>query len=273
MISALLLLVLLCGSSDGAERIGRLAHPPICEASGIVRSRKHAGIFWVHNDSGNPSALFAVRADGSLVREYRVAAPNLDWEDIATDDEGHLYIGDIGNNGGRLPLRAIYRFDEPDPAIEPARGPLRVTLATYYRFPPEGRFDAEGLVIDGGRALVVAKTFDQSEAAIYAIPLDPPAPLLRPALPEKAGTLAGFREPASGADLSPDGAFLAVCSLHVARVYRRECDSWTLVGQAHYDAGDVEAICWSGRDLILASEDRGVYRIAEATWRGKSARP
>ena len=36
------------------ERTGRLDDPAIVEASGIVASRKHRGIFWVHNDSGNP---------------------------------------------------------------------------------------------------------------------------------------------------------------------------------------------------------------------------
>ena len=41
--------------------------------------------------------------------------PPIDWEDIAADDEGHLYVGDIGNNGGLLAIRAIYRIDEPNP--------------------------------------------------------------------------------------------------------------------------------------------------------------
>src|SRR5262245_64749541 len=99
------------------EPLGKFDARIIPEASGIVRSRRHPGIFWVHNDSGNPPALFAVRRDGSLVREYQVAAPNIDWEDIATDDHGHLYLGDIGNNEGRLPLRTIYRLDEPDPSV------------------------------------------------------------------------------------------------------------------------------------------------------------
>src|SRR3974390_1270283 len=85
------------------------------EASGIVKSRRHPGIFWVHNDSGNPPALFAIRRDGSVVREFRLEGPNTTREDIADDDEGHLYLGDIGNTGGLLALRAVSRLDEPDP--------------------------------------------------------------------------------------------------------------------------------------------------------------
>jgi len=242
-------------------RVGRLYHPAIREASGIVASRRHPGIFWVHNDSGNPPTLFAVRRDGSLVREYPVGVPNVDWEDIAADDQGHLYIGEIGNNGKKLPLRAIYRVDEPDPAV-PAEQPLPVTLSTFYRFPAGGRFDAESLVIAGKRALVVAKSLDGREAEVFAVPLDPPAPLFRPALPERVATLPGFVEPATGADLSPDGTRLAVCSLKVARVYERAGDGWKFAGEVRYDAGQVEAIAWDGADLILANEGRDLFRYA-----------
>jgi hypothetical protein len=248
-------------AGSSLEPLGRLEHPEIREASGIVASRRHAGIFWVHNDSKNPPALFAVRRDGTLVREYMIKMPNVDWEDIATDDRGHLYIGEIGNNANRLPLRAVYRIDEPDPS-KPVDGPLPVTLATYYRFPKEGRFDAEGLFIDGDRAFVVAKTFDGRDAEIFSIPLEPPAPLLRPALPELSGTLPGFHEPATGADLSRDGRRLAVCSHSSARVYHKSNGGrWTLIKSFRFEADGIEAICWDGDELIIAGEGRGIYHL------------
>jgi hypothetical protein len=253
-----------CG---GVERIGRLDHPPIREASGIVASRKHPGIFWVHNDSGNPPAIYAVKRDGRLVREFVVGVANLDWEDIATDDAGHLFLGDIGNNEGRLPIRVIYRIDEPDPA-KPAKEPLPVTLSSYYRFPSRAeRFDAESLVIEKGRALIVAKTFDKRPAEIYAIPLDPPASLLKPALPELVGTLPGFTEPVTGASLSDDGKWLAACSLEVTRVYERGAGGWKFLGSVRYLAEGIEAITWDGRDLLIAGEGRGIYRIKDGSWR------
>lgn len=265
---AIVLVFLLAGPARTLERLGRLDHPPIREASGIVASRRHPGIFWVHNDSGNAPRLFAVRRDGSLVREFAVSAPNVDWEDLAIDDSGHLYLGEIGNNDGRLPLRAIYRLDEPDPS-RPADVPLAVDLRTYYRFSRGARFDAEGLFIDDGRAMVVAKTFDRSDAALYRVPLDPPAPLRKPALPEPAGSLPGFVEPATGADLSRDGRFLAVCAHDAARVYERSAGmkTWRLKGAVRFADRHIEAICWDGADLIVAGEDRDVFRIAERVWR------
>ncbi len=250
------------------ERLGTLAHSPIHEASGIVRSRQYPGVFWVHNDSGNPPALFAVRRDGTLIREYSVKIPNIDWEDIATDDHGHLYIGDIGNNDNRLPLRAVYRLDEPDPFLdkEPA---LTVDTASYYRFPENGRFDAEALVIDGPRALIIAKTFDGRDAEIYAIPFHPPAPLLRPAIPEKIGTLDGFNQPVTGADLTPDGKRLVICSLKTFGVYQKNAGgTWTRRALRSFNSGDqIEAVAWDGDDIILAGEDRGIFRVGAAAWK------
>ena len=116
--------------------MGKLDVRLVPEASGIVKSRRHAGIFWVHNDSGNPPSLFAIRADGRIIREFRLEIPNIDWEDIAIDDHGHLYVGDIGNNLGALPIRAIYRIDEPDPA-KPAARPLKA--ATRLALCPAAR--------------------------------------------------------------------------------------------------------------------------------------
>ncbi|SIN82501.1 hypothetical protein SAMN05444166_1122 [Singulisphaera sp. GP187] len=266
--STCIALTLVLGSGGSPlERVGRLDAPAIREASGIVASRRHPGIFWVHNDSGNLPSLFAVKRDGSLVREYLVRVPNIDWEDIAIDNDGHLYLGEIGNNDGRLPLRAIHRIDEPDPT-QPGTGALVVEATSYYRFPRSGRFDAESLFLDAGRAVVVAKTFHRDEAELFAIPLSPPAPLLRPAVPESLGRLPQFREPATGADLTRDGRLLAVCAVNVARVYQRDRSGlWTLVGTVRYQADDVEAIAWDGLDLVLAGENRALYRISETGWR------
>jgi hypothetical protein len=261
------------GAPDQLERLARFDDPALVEVSGIVKSRKQAGIFWVHNDSGNPPTLFAVRLDGSVVRSYRVEAPNLDWEDIATDDSGHLYLGDIGNNDNRLPLRAIYRLDEPDVSLPPTDRPIKANLSTYYKFPPNGRFDAESLFINHGRAFVISKRFDGKDAEVFEIAIEPPSPLLRPGWPERVASLPGCNEPATGADLSSDGQRLAVVTTRAARVYRPDAKGgWSLAGTVAFNEPGVEAICWDGNDLILASEDRSIYRIGEKAWKSSKER-
>jgi hypothetical protein len=263
------LAVLSAGPPPVLEPLGKFDLRRLPEASGIVKSRRYAGIFWVHNDSGNLPRLFAIHRDATIVREYRVEAPNLDWEDVASDDQGHLYLGDIGNNGGLLAVRTVYRIDEPDPG-KPANGPLKVVAATSYRFPPSARFDAEGLIYDttAGSAIIVSKRFDGRDADLFAVSFQQPAPLNQPALPRRIGALPGFVEPATGASLSEDGQRLAVCSGSVTRIYQRSANSdWVLRSEVRYQSSSVEGITWDGGDLILVSEGRGVERIAERTWR------
>ncbi len=261
------LLLIAATAADPLESLGRLSDPSIRETSGIVKSHKHADVFWILSDSGNSPAIHAIRRDGTVLRSYRVAAPNVDWEDIATDDAGHLYLGDIGNNSALLPLRAIYRVDEPDP-LRPASGELAVNLATYYRFPSKSeRFDAESLFVAGKEAFLFAKRFDGRDADLFSVPLDPPAPLLHPALPRRVGSLLGFTEPATGASLSSDSRRLAVVSTTVVRVYARDAAGrLTLRATVRYKERDSEAIAWDGDDLILATESGALYRLAAATW-------
>lgn len=256
--------------AEPLERVGKLTDPAIREASGIVASRRHPGIFWVHNDSGNPAELFAVRRTGELVRSYRVAAPNVDWEDIATDDAGHLYIADIGNNKLILPVRAIHQIDEPDPtSAGPSPGPLAVVASHYYRFATGGAFNAEGLVVRDRQALIVTKRQDGQTAEVYRVPLDRPAPLLRPVLPTRVGGLPGCVEAVTGATLTADGRRLAVSTDRSVRVFEATAaGGWAPAGSLAHQAPDVEAITWDGEDLIVASEDRSVYRVPAGRWTG-----
>ncbi|MEY4604660.1 MAG: hypothetical protein RIT43_1952 [Bacteroidota bacterium] len=51
------------------------------------------------NDGGNSPELFFLSTKGILVKRTRVVgAENTDWEDLAKDNRGNLYIADVGNN-------------------------------------------------------------------------------------------------------------------------------------------------------------------------------
>ncbi len=266
------LLLAMAGSASAIEpleRVGRLSAPAIREASGMVASRRYPGIFWVHNDSKNAPELFAVKRDGQLVRSYKVSAPNVDWEDIAIDDSGHLFLGDIGNNKALLPVRVIYQVAEPDPNVAlKSSEPLPVLSSNFYAFPAGQRFDAEGLVVFGNQALIITKRLDGQPAEVFRLSLKPVAPLLRPAMPDRVGILPNCIEPVTGATLTRDGRILAVVTNRSVRVFETDfVTGWTPVGSTSFDAPDVEAITWVGLDLILASEDRSIYRVPESRWR------
>ncbi len=262
------------GWTPPLEPMGQFDRRLIPESSGIVKSRRHPGIYWVHNDSGNPPLLFAIGGNAQIVAQFRLDLPNIDWEDIAIDDQGHLYLGDIGNNTGALPIRAIYRIDEPDPSV-PQKQPLRASAATYFALPRANRFDAESLIVEGETATVVAKYRDGREAELFAVPLVPPSPLLRPAPIRSVGRLPGFIEPATGAALTPDRTLLAICSGSVTRVYERGGATptpWRLVAEVRYAPIQIEGIAWDGQDLVLVAEGLGMYRLSRTTWQSAAPR-
>lgn len=64
------------------------------------------------NDSGNSSTIYFVNFDGKILKRTIVRnALNNDWEDLATDDLGNLYISDLGNNMQNRKNLSILKID------------------------------------------------------------------------------------------------------------------------------------------------------------------
>jgi len=194
-------------------RIGRLAHPAIRESSGIVSSRKQAGTYWTMNDSGNPPRLYAVDATGRSLGVLTIAgARNVDWEDIAIDEDGKLYVGDFGNNSRRRRVLTIYVIPEPDPR-KAARAAVEAKVR--FRYPDgHGPFDCEAMFVRKGRAYLITK--QPLSARLYRVRLDGPANEIVEA--EYLG-LSPHEASVTGADLSADGRRIAVISYVGFSVY------------------------------------------------------
>ena len=141
-----------------------LQAPRLNEASGIVASRRHPGIYWVHNDSGDRPFLYTTDSTGAdLGRLFVNGATATDWEDLAigpcTKSEGTcLYIGDIGDNGARRHSISVYVVPEPDPPTSPADTARTVqpedTIELRY---PDGPHDAEAIAVIGRWLYLVTK--------------------------------------------------------------------------------------------------------------------
>ena len=63
------------------------------EVSG-TETLENSNLFWMLNDGGNQSKLFAVSKKGTIKREIYIKAKNHDWEDLTSDEKGNIYIGD-----------------------------------------------------------------------------------------------------------------------------------------------------------------------------------
>lgn len=131
------------------------------ELSGLAASRRHPGVYWAHNDSGNAFELYALAADGSLLQTIALTgATSVDVEDIAvarcsaSSTEWCVYLADIGDNAHVRSAVAIYRLPEPDLS---AGQTLAVDVLPFTY--PGGPRDAESLVAEtlSGRLFVISK--------------------------------------------------------------------------------------------------------------------
>lgn len=220
-------------TSDAASAAGTMYADPIelgdlsgvPETSGIVASRTHAGIFWAHNDSGNPEELYAIDETAGIVATFTITgADNQDWEDITllvragTDA---IYIGDHGDNLARTSDGAdssrpgyvrLYRIDEPDPSAGDAS-----VAATEIRLAyPDGPHDCEGSFVDSATGdLYLFSKVDSGTAALYVAraPLAEPGPTMMERLADV--DMASI----TAADLSGDGARLVIRNYAQIRVF------------------------------------------------------
>jgi hypothetical protein len=247
---------------------GYYEHEAIAESSGYQASRQHEGVFWTLNDSGNPAALYAVRADGELIGEIAVTGvENYDWEALAADRDGNLWIGEIGNNSRQREDLELYVVAEPNPYEDTE---VEVTARYPYRYPAEN-VDAEGLFLAGGVPYIVSK--EANRAVLYRFPE------LREGeqvVLETVGELP-FARLVTGADISADITRLVVCSCEEFWVYEILRAATRTTGDASYDlrpftratpialanAFGPEAVAFDGNDIVLSSESRNVYHIPE----------
>ncbi len=192
------------------------------ETSGLAVSRRHRGVLWTHNDSGDGPRVYAMDTVGRLLTSFELAGtPAEDWEamDLGScpDDARRscLYVGDIGNNGRRRQVLVVHIVREPDPTQGP--GLLDVVGRVRYSYPGERR-DAEALAVGPEGDLVIVTKGRAPDILLFHVAAD----AVRAAvaadtvirLPE--GRPLPFRpdwrlgRTVTGASFRPDGSTLAV---------------------------------------------------------------
>jgi hypothetical protein len=134
---------------------------------------------WLIEDRGNSDHIYEVNFEGDLLKEYKVKnAKNRDWEDLTSDEEGNVYIGDFGNNTNRRKDLTIYKI--PNPALEPgdkiAAEEIRFSYPEQKDFPPKAEnyyYDAEALFYKNASLYIITKNrsrpFD-GKAFVYRVP-------------------------------------------------------------------------------------------------------
>jgi hypothetical protein len=260
----------------------------IREPSGLVASRTHADIFWTHGDSGRAPKIFAIDPQGALVAELRVAeVDNVDWEDIALDDHGNLWIGDIGNNDSDRKDLVVYRVGEPDPHA--GLESVGVDHRVHFSYPDQddfsdsrGPFDAESLFWWSGSLWLATKHRRDTMTVLYRFPsVEDDAVVLERVAEFDVGAQLGEGHRASsfpgmvtGADVSLDAKRLALLSYDAVFVFELAPGQRDpFAGKVHRIALDppyvdqVESVTWEGEQLLLINESGAMFRLGEVATR------
>ena len=172
------------------------------EASGLAASIRYPGFLWTLNDSGHPADLFLLDSTAATNHVFRLSKiENRDWEDIAIGPGpeagvNYIYVGEIGDNDQRYPLKYIYRF--PEPSVDQG-GVIQDFDTLVVRLSDQVR-DTEALMVDPVTKNLYLVSKREETVGLYEI-----------SFPFNQDTLTAIRvaslplKTIVAADISPDG--------------------------------------------------------------------
>jgi hypothetical protein len=151
------------------------------EISGFESSESET-LLWSVNDSGNAPEVYGYNpATNKIDKTIRIVnAENRDWEDVAIDKAGNIYVGDFGNNGNKRKDLIIYKLKP-----EAKKGGTHKAEKISFRyedqeeFPPKRsrrNFDVEALISFNDSLYLFTKNrsskFDGT-TKVYKLPVTP----------------------------------------------------------------------------------------------------
>ncbi len=262
----LILLVLASCSNYGQLNIIAKLPKKLDESSGMVYLKDST--VWLHNDSGGKARLYQVNFKGQLLRELKIDnAKNKDWEDLAMDEKGNVYIGDIGNNYSKRKDLVIYKISNP----EKEKGDKIKAKKIEFRyegqkkFPPKKKnlkYDAEALFYRDDHLYIVtknrAKPFD-GEALIYKLPSKKGKYKA-----ELIGSFTPCEEYATcritSADISPDGSKIVLLSYGKLWIFTDFPEDDFTNGKIKFlNTGattQLESVCFMDNNTILLTDEQ-----------------
>ena len=240
----------------------------IDESSGLETAA--GGEHWTHNDSGGEPKLYRINNSGAITRTLHVGnATNVDWEELARSQDGHLYIGDFGNNENNRTNLRIYRITDPDDWTGDTI-PAEIIHFSYpdqTAFPPPPsamNFDMEAMVHFGGNLYLFSKNRTDpftGFSKVYRLPDAPgtyTAQLIDSFYTGPGPVLYYW---ITGADISPDGEKLVLTSHD--KLWLFQCRN----GRSFLD-GQVTQIALSGaftqKEAVVFDDNNTLFFTSEA---------
>jgi hypothetical protein len=131
---------------------------------------------WTHNDSGGEPALFAIdQSTGKVIRKVVITnATNVDWEDLAQDDD-YIYIGDFGNNKGSRKDLKICKVRKSDVQSKTAveADVISFSYSDQTTFTPTGlektNYDCEAFIAYEDNLFLFSKNWEDGKTRLYKL--------------------------------------------------------------------------------------------------------
>lgn len=152
---------------QGADSSAQPSNTRLRENSGLVE-RSGSG-YWAIADSGSAPVIYAIDPTGEIVGSHRLMIPeNIDWEDMASDRAGRLFIGDIGDNHARRDELNVVEV-----GLNAQGVPKKKAVARYRFVYPKApaslinNRDAESLVFLAGHLYLFTKRRGDTASVVY----------------------------------------------------------------------------------------------------------
>jgi hypothetical protein len=155
--------------------------PMLAENSGMIWWKN---LIWQHNDSGGEPAIYASdTASNTILRRVGLKGGfNIDWEDIAQDDE-FIYVADAGNNtNGARPKFMVYKVAKSMIVDSPRNLTIQPELITFkYEDMPEKPvpvtdnstdWDCEAMIAYRNKLYLFTKQWKGNKTVVYELSKD-----------------------------------------------------------------------------------------------------
>ncbi len=252
--------------APGVLSTGKIQNKDITESSGLVASRRFAGVFWTHNDQGNADRLYAIDRQGKSIGTFNITGANIkDWEDIAIDNSGNLYIADIGNNDGQRKTVEVYQIREPNPQ---GSGKVAIQRSWTLKY-PGAPIDAESFFVTDGTGYIIAKQPGSGGVTMYYFSL---AATRQPVTLKPAAKLK-IPVPVTGADLSADKSRLGVITESGAYLFMVNGQPWR-AGQVKpkftpFQHQNMEGGAFAGNGFLVSAESGDLFLFNQPFFRAR----
>lgn len=155
------------------------------ETSGLARRGE---LLWTHNDSGGKAKIYAIDAEGQLIKQVGLkGGHNYDWEEMAHDEQ-YLYLADIGDNFAQRETLKVHRVSWASIDAAPSDGEvdfetIELTIADKPSVTKDKNvhnFDFEALSSVGNELWLFSKDRDDGRSRLYRFDKTPGLKTIKP---------------------------------------------------------------------------------------------